>query len=184
MARNPWHRVLALTATPGGTPDAVQLLVDALHISRIEIRNEESLDLLPYMHKKVRVNANACVCRAKRPLQIMKQHPIEMDANVAAVRDLLVKLMDVRRAQPAPTRHNTNATPANAQAATACGPPPRRGSDAHASVPPAGGNGQHQQAAGRAQPRLDVHRPPQSRRARARHGLPRECARSGHACAS
>jgi ATP-dependent DNA helicase MPH1 len=67
MARNPWHRVLALTATPGGTPDAVQLLVDALHISRIEIRNEESLDLLPYMHKKVRANANACVCRAKRP---------------------------------------------------------------------------------------------------------------------
>jgi hypothetical protein len=74
----------------------------------------------------------------------MKQHPIEMDANVAAVRDLLVKLMDVRRARPAPIRHHTNATSANAQAAAARRPPARCGSDAHAPVPPAGGNGQHQ----------------------------------------
>jgi ATP-dependent DNA helicase MPH1 len=53
MATNPHFRVLALTATPGGTPEAVQALVDALHISRIEIRNEDSLDLKQYMHKKV-----------------------------------------------------------------------------------------------------------------------------------
>jgi ATP-dependent DNA helicase MPH1 len=54
MHANPNFRVLALTATPGGTPDAVQALVDSLHISRIEIRNEDSLDLRQYMHRKVK----------------------------------------------------------------------------------------------------------------------------------
>lgn len=53
MARNPHFRLLALTATPGGNPEAVQTVVDSLHISHIEIRNEESLDLQQYMHKKV-----------------------------------------------------------------------------------------------------------------------------------
>jgi ATP-dependent DNA helicase MPH1 len=52
MAKNPHFRVLALTATPGGNPEAVQALVDALHISRIEIRNEDSLDLKQYLHRK------------------------------------------------------------------------------------------------------------------------------------
>lgn len=54
MAKNPHHRVLALTATPGSTPEAIQNIVDSLHISRIEIRDESSLDLRDYMHKKVR----------------------------------------------------------------------------------------------------------------------------------
>lgn len=58
MAKNPHHRVLALTATPGSTPEAIQNIVDSLHISRIEIRNESSLDLRDYMHKKVRVKHN------------------------------------------------------------------------------------------------------------------------------
>ncbi|KAF9014947.1 hypothetical protein BDQ17DRAFT_1418080 [Cyathus striatus] len=53
MAKNPHFRLLALTATPGSNPDAVQTLVDGLHISRIEIRDENSLDLKPYMHEKV-----------------------------------------------------------------------------------------------------------------------------------
>jgi len=53
MAKNPHFRLLALTATPGNNVEAVQTLVDGLHISRIEIRNEESLDLKPYIHKKV-----------------------------------------------------------------------------------------------------------------------------------
>ena len=53
MAKNPHFRVLALTATPGNKGEAVQLLVDGLHISRIEIRDEQSLDLKPYIHKKV-----------------------------------------------------------------------------------------------------------------------------------
>jgi ATP-dependent DNA helicase MPH1 len=53
MAKNPHFRVLALTATPGSTPEAVQNIIDALHISRIEIRDENSLDLKEYVHKKV-----------------------------------------------------------------------------------------------------------------------------------
>ena len=53
MAKNPHFRVLALTATPGNSVDSIQILVDGLHISRIEIRNEESLDLKAYLHKKV-----------------------------------------------------------------------------------------------------------------------------------
>jgi ATP-dependent DNA helicase MPH1 len=56
MAKNPHFRVLALTATPGSTPDAVQAIVDALHISRIEIRDEGSLDLKEYVFKKVSDN--------------------------------------------------------------------------------------------------------------------------------
>ena len=53
MAKNPHFRVLALTATPGSTPDAVQSIIDGLHISRIEIRDENSLDLRQYIHEKV-----------------------------------------------------------------------------------------------------------------------------------
>ena len=53
MAKNPHFRVLALSATPGNTPDAVQAIVDSLHISHIEIRNEQSFDLRSYIHKKV-----------------------------------------------------------------------------------------------------------------------------------
>jgi ATP-dependent DNA helicase MPH1 len=53
MAKNPHFRVLALTATPGSTPDAVQSIVDSLHISHIEIRDENSLDLKEYVFKKV-----------------------------------------------------------------------------------------------------------------------------------
>jgi len=53
MAKNPYFRVLALTATPGRTPDAVQAIVDALHISRIEIRDEQSLDIRGYINEKV-----------------------------------------------------------------------------------------------------------------------------------
>lgn len=59
MAKNPHFRVLALTATPGNDPKTVQTLIDGLHISRIEIRNEESLDLKPYIHKKVGGHATA-----------------------------------------------------------------------------------------------------------------------------
>lgn len=53
MHTNPHHRILALTATPGNGSDAVQAVVDSLHISNIEIRDERSLDLQPYLFKKV-----------------------------------------------------------------------------------------------------------------------------------
>ncbi|KAJ6501105.1 hypothetical protein C8R47DRAFT_1255539 [Mycena vitilis] len=50
MENNPHFRVLGLTATPGADRNAVQALIDGLHISRIEIRDEASPDLKPYIH--------------------------------------------------------------------------------------------------------------------------------------
>lgn len=82
MAKNPHFRVLALTATPGGKPEAVQALVDALHISHIEIRDEQSLDLQQYMHKKH-----------------IEQHIIRMSEDVARIRDLLGEVMTVSSMQ-------------------------------------------------------------------------------------
>ena len=58
MHKNPHFRVLALTATPGGKPDDVQELCDALHISRIEIRDEFSPDLKQYIFDKVRSSSS------------------------------------------------------------------------------------------------------------------------------
>jgi ERCC4-related helicase len=54
MSKNPHFRVLALSATPGGTPEAVQEVIDRLHISRIEIRTENSLDIRDYNQVTVR----------------------------------------------------------------------------------------------------------------------------------
>ncbi|EPX74853.1 ATP-dependent DNA helicase [Schizosaccharomyces octosporus yFS286] len=45
-------RVLALSATPGSKIDAIQNVIDSLHISCIEIRNENSIDIAQYVHKK------------------------------------------------------------------------------------------------------------------------------------
>ena len=80
MAKNPHVRVLALTATPGGKPEAVQAIVDSLHISHIEIRDEQSLDLAPYLHKKH-----------------IRQHIIEMTDDVKKIRDMLSEVMSVSK---------------------------------------------------------------------------------------
>ncbi|KAF8446272.1 hypothetical protein L210DRAFT_3619974 [Boletus edulis BED1] len=77
MAKNPHFRVLALTATPGSTPEAVQAIVDSLHISRIEIRDEGSIDLREYMHKKE-----------------VKQHVIKMSADIVHFQQLLKTVME------------------------------------------------------------------------------------------
>jgi len=53
MAKNAHFRILALTATPGGNPEAVQAIIDSLHIGRIEIRDEQSWDIREYINKKV-----------------------------------------------------------------------------------------------------------------------------------
>ena len=53
MATNAHFRVLGLTATPGSKPEAVQDIVDSLHISNVEIRDENSIDLRKYMLPKV-----------------------------------------------------------------------------------------------------------------------------------
>ncbi|KAK4516388.1 sphinganine kinase lcb4 [Mucor velutinosus] len=49
---NKSFRILALTATPGSTVDAVQNVVTNLHISKIEIRTEESMDIRQFSHGK------------------------------------------------------------------------------------------------------------------------------------
>ncbi|KAM6497919.1 hypothetical protein JOM56_005867 [Amanita muscaria] len=77
MAKNPHFRVLALTATPGSTPEAVQNLIDGLHISHVEIRDENSIDIRQYLHEKH-----------------VEQHIILMNDEINRVKDLLVKVMD------------------------------------------------------------------------------------------
>ncbi|KAK0798389.1 3'-5' DNA helicase [Friedmanniomyces endolithicus] len=49
---NSSFRVLALTATPGSTVEAVQAVIDHLGIARVELRTEQSLDIRPYTHEK------------------------------------------------------------------------------------------------------------------------------------
>lgn len=49
---NSSFRVLALTATPGSSVEAVQEVIDSLGISRVEIRTEESLDIRRYVHSR------------------------------------------------------------------------------------------------------------------------------------
>lgn len=56
-AHHPYFRVLALTATPGSTVERVQDVVEALHISRIEIREAEAPEIRKYMNDKVRHSA-------------------------------------------------------------------------------------------------------------------------------
>jgi ERCC4-related helicase len=75
-ARNPFFRVLALTATPGNKPDKVQEVIDNLHINLIEIRTEEAADIRKYVHTK-------------------KEDPVVVPLGgvVAEMRDLLAKVM-------------------------------------------------------------------------------------------
>ncbi|OWT36037.1 ATP-dependent DNA helicase MPH1 [Cryptococcus neoformans Bt1] len=51
-AHHPYFRILALTATPGADVEKVQNVVDALHISRIEIREAEAPEIRKYMNTK------------------------------------------------------------------------------------------------------------------------------------
>ncbi|KAF8866441.1 P-loop containing nucleoside triphosphate hydrolase protein [Acephala macrosclerotiorum] len=49
---NKSFRILALTATPGASVEAVQEVIDNLEISKVEIRTEESLDIQQYVHRR------------------------------------------------------------------------------------------------------------------------------------
>ncbi|KAF2230766.1 P-loop containing nucleoside triphosphate hydrolase protein, partial [Viridothelium virens] len=49
---NQSFRVLALTATPGSTVEAVQQVIDGLDIARVEIRTENSLDIRQFVHTR------------------------------------------------------------------------------------------------------------------------------------
>ncbi|KZT58466.1 P-loop containing nucleoside triphosphate hydrolase protein [Calocera cornea HHB12733] len=77
MAKNPHFRVLALTATPGSKSDAVQEIIDSLHIGHIEIRDERSLDLKQYIHEKT-----------------MEKCVVQMGASINAIREKLIALME------------------------------------------------------------------------------------------
>lgn len=45
-------RVLALTATPASDADGVQEVIDNLQISKVEVRTENSIDIIKYMKRK------------------------------------------------------------------------------------------------------------------------------------
>ena len=45
-------RVLALSATPGTDVNAVKAVISNLIISKIELRHEESPDIVPYTHQR------------------------------------------------------------------------------------------------------------------------------------
>ncbi|KAH9006014.1 P-loop containing nucleoside triphosphate hydrolase protein [Lactarius hatsudake] len=57
---------------------AVQAIVDSLHIGRIELRDEQSLDIRSYVYEKK-----------------VKQHIISMNEGIAKLRDLLAKVLEV-----------------------------------------------------------------------------------------
>ena len=50
--RNPFFRVLALSATPGRRIEDVMEVIQNLCISHIEVRSENSIDVMAYTHKK------------------------------------------------------------------------------------------------------------------------------------
>ncbi|RPA86663.1 P-loop containing nucleoside triphosphate hydrolase protein [Ascobolus immersus RN42] len=49
---NTSFRILALTATPGSKVETVQEIITNLHLSHIQIRSEDALDIQPYLHRK------------------------------------------------------------------------------------------------------------------------------------
>lgn len=56
LRSNSHFRVLGLTATPGSSTASVQKVVDCLHISKLIVRNEESIDIRSYVfHKKIQL---------------------------------------------------------------------------------------------------------------------------------
>ncbi|KAI0824139.1 hypothetical protein BC628DRAFT_444999 [Trametes gibbosa] len=96
MQHNPHFRIMALTATPGGKPEAVQEIVDALHISHIEIRSETDPDLKKYLHTKHE-----------------KEHHVHMTGDIIAIRDALAALITpiLKRVQNAGFLKNGNVAP-------------------------------------------------------------------------
>ncbi|KAH9921943.1 P-loop containing nucleoside triphosphate hydrolase protein [Epithele typhae] len=96
MQHNPHFRILALTATPGGKPEAVQAIVDALHISHIEIRSEADSDLKKYLHTKHE-----------------QEHLIPINGEIAVLRDGLVAVINpiLKKVQGAGFLRNGNTAP-------------------------------------------------------------------------
>lgn len=97
MANHPHFRVVALTATPGRTPDKVQEIVDNLHISHIEIREAEAPEISRYMYKKASntVSVEICVCLSKACRQNIYRHRIRMSDEIVDIIDIWVQFMKV-----------------------------------------------------------------------------------------
>jgi ATP-dependent DNA helicase MPH1 len=49
---NQSFRILALTATPGSSVEAVQEVIDGLEIAKVEIRTEDSIDIRQFVHQR------------------------------------------------------------------------------------------------------------------------------------
>ncbi|EAU93305.2 DEAH family protein [Coprinopsis cinerea okayama7 len=75
---DPSDVVLLVIATPGNKVETVQHVIDGLRISHIEIRNESSLDIKPYIFEKA-----------------VKTHIIRPTGEVAQIRDMLIKYIDL-----------------------------------------------------------------------------------------
>jgi len=101
MNKNPHFRVLALTATPGGKPEAVQEICDSLHISHIEIRDERSSDLKQHIFEKVCPDVlsppKRFVDGHPSAMQEIEQHIVNMSGDILETRSLLAGLMEVPR---------------------------------------------------------------------------------------
>ena len=101
MHKNPHFRVLALTATPGGKPEAVQEICDSLHISHIEIRDERSPDLKQHIFQKVCLDvlspSKRFVDGHSSAMQEIEQHIVNMSGDILGTRSLLACLMEVQR---------------------------------------------------------------------------------------
>ena len=101
MHKNPHFRVLALTATPGGKPEAVQEICDSLHISHIEIRDERSPDIKQHIFQKVCPGAlsplKQFVDGHPLVMQDIEQHIVNMSGDILGTRSLLASLMEVLR---------------------------------------------------------------------------------------
>nr|XP_012225008.1 PREDICTED: Fanconi anemia group M protein homolog [Linepithema humile] len=50
--QNQYFRILALSATPGNKLDNVHEVIQNLHISHLELREENSIDIMPYINKR------------------------------------------------------------------------------------------------------------------------------------
>ena len=46
------YRILALTATPASDVEGVQQIIDNLNISKVEVRTEQSIDIVRHMKRK------------------------------------------------------------------------------------------------------------------------------------
>lgn len=68
---NKSFRILALTATPGASVEAVQEVIDNLEISKVEIRTEESIDIQQYVHQR---NIEQILLDPSDEIMLIKEH--------------------------------------------------------------------------------------------------------------